>query len=119
MEEEDKSKFGKFPEIGNTKWDYFRDNNQPVYATLNGQSYCGLVKEINREFVTLQPAIFPDASGTEYFIEDKPMFVPSQAIPLSIKENSLEEYVKGVNFRRLQERIIKRESIIIIPKRNP
>ena len=117
MRKEEKSGFGEFGQTNKTKWDYFKENNQPVYATLNGQSYCGMVKEIDREFVTLQPSVVPDASGTEYFIINKPIFIPSQALPSSIKEDSLKDYVDKINLRRLQERISKGESIIIIPKR--
>ncbi len=113
-----KSGFGELPEIGNTKWAYFKNNDKPVYATLNGQSFCGMVKEIDGEFITLQPSVIPDAFGTEYCIIDKPMFISSQAIPSSIKEDRLEDYVDKINLRKLQERIFKGETIIIIPRKN-
>lgn len=115
--EKEKSKFG-LTEINNPQWHYFKDNDQPVYTSFNGQSHCGMVKEINRELITLQPCVLINSYGTEYTIENTVSFVSSQAHPSSIKENNLEDYVKGLNHRRLQERIAKGECIIIVPKPN-
>jgi len=114
----EESRFGNLPEIGNTKWDSFQENNQPVFVNPNGGHYCGLVKEINKDqnYVTLQPAIFTNVLGTEFFVKDKPIKVPFDTTVLSINQGTLEEYCEECNKAKLQERIAKGESIITIPK---
>lgn len=106
----EESGFGNFPEIGNTKWDSFKHNNQPVFVSPNGGHYCGLVKEINenQNYVTLQPAVFTNVLGTEFFVKDKPIKVPFDTTILSINQETLEEYCEECTKAKLQERIAKR-----------
>lgn len=113
----DKTGFGALGAIGSTKWDIFQKNNQPVSVIYEGVRYCGLVKKINQSlnYVTLQPSILMSAYGTEAFIKDKPIQIPFDAIPSSIKEETLEEHAKALNKAKFQERILKGESIIILP----
>ncbi len=118
MEENNKSGFESFEENNKTKWDSFKDNNQPVSVSPNGALYCGLVKEINKSqnYVTLQPAIFSNVANTEFFVENKPIKIPFDTIPVSMTYRTLEEYCQECNRVKLQERIKKGETNIIIPK---
>ena len=113
-----KSGFGEFNETLKTKWDYFKNNDCPVCVFYNGNAYCGKIKEINpnQNYISLNPSVIPDADGTGFSIENKPIHIPFDAIPSSIKEETLEEYLRKINDRRLQERILKEETTIIIPR---
>ena len=101
--EKEKSRFGFLPIIRNTKWDYFRDNDQPVSVLSNGAKYCGKVKEINYKDVRLQPSLVPNASGTKLFLVDEPVFVPFNSIVGPIAEDSLEAYAESWNKEKLKE----------------
>ncbi len=100
MTKKQKSGFGKFN--NRNKWGVYK--NKPVAINFNGNNYIGIVDKINpnQNCIYLQPIALINFPKTRLEIIDKSIMIPFEgSTVISIKQNSLEEYVEEFNqFKR-------------------